>query len=185
MTDVTQATPPERATQSLTPEHLFAAPGLRTQPPTQMRIAPSGKFVSYLKGNTENPLQMDLWRYDIEQQAHSLWVSAATFENKDAADVTALTDVERAERERKRQFTFGITAYSWLGKNDQALVSLDGQAYLVGAKVEAKKMRAQIRTPPAPLDYCRTRPTDKAPIKPAQTATRSVLLEMVIYIFKK
>ena len=138
MTDVTQATAPESATQSLTPEHLFAAPGLRTQPPTQMRIAPSGKFVAYLKASTENPLQMDLWRYDIGQQAHSLWVSAATFENKDAADVTALTDVERAERERKRQFTFGITAYSWLGKNDQALVSLDGQAYLVEAKVEVK-----------------------------------------------
>ncbi|MDB2647322.1 hypothetical protein N9Y97_10725, partial [Pseudomonadales bacterium] len=138
MTDVTQATAPESTTQSLTPEHLFAAPGLRTQPPTQMRIAPSGKFVAYLKASTENPLQMDLWRYDIGQQAHSLWVSAATFENKDAADVTALTDVERAERERKRQFTFGITAYSWLGKNDQALVSLDGQAYLVEAKVEVK-----------------------------------------------
>ena len=135
MTEVTQAS---LATENLSPESLFAAPGLRTQPPTQVRIAPSGEFVAYLKASAEKPLQMDLWRYDIGLQAHSLWVSAATFENNDVSDVTALTDVERAERERKRQFTFGITAYSWLGENDQALVSLDGQAYLVDAKVEAK-----------------------------------------------
>ena len=117
----------------LTPAKLFVAPGLRTQPPTQMRISPSGLFVAYLKSSPENALQMDLWRYDIDEKTHSLWVSAATFENNDSSDVTALTDVERAERERKRQFTFGITTYSWLGQNDHALVSLDGQAYLVDA----------------------------------------------------
>ena len=117
----------------LTPAKLFVASGLRTQPPTQMRISPSGLFVAYLKSSPENALQMDLWRYDIDEKTHSLWVSAATFENNDSSDVTALTDVERAERERKRQFTFGITTYSWLGQNDHALVSLDGQAYLVDA----------------------------------------------------
>ena len=74
MTEVTHA--------NLTPANLFAAPGLRKQPPTQMRIAPSGKFVAYLKASAENSLQMDLWRYDIEQQVHTLWVSAATFERK-------------------------------------------------------------------------------------------------------
>ena len=132
MTEVTHA--------NLTPANLFAAPGLRKQPPTQMRIAPSGKFVAYLKASAENSLQMDLWRYDIEQQVHTLWVSAATFESNNASEVTALTDVERAERERKRQFTFGITAYSWLGPNDQALVSLDGQAYIV--EVDTKTGRA-------------------------------------------
>lgn len=131
MTEVTQETLATRATGTLTPENLFKAPGLRKQPPTQIRIAPSGNFVAYLKASAEKPLQMDLWRYDIGQQAHSLWVSAAVFESNKVSDVTALTDVERAERERKRQFTFGITSYSWLGQNDQALVSLDGQAYLV------------------------------------------------------
>ncbi len=147
MTEVIQATLTKSSAESLSPESLFAAPGLRTQPPTQMRIAPSGKFVAYLKASAENPLQMDLWRYDIASQAHSLWVSAATFESNDGSDVTALTEVERAERERKRQFTFGITAYAWLNQNDQALVSLDGQAYLVDAIVDETADASTARTP--------------------------------------
>ena len=148
---MTKVIPAIAAAESLTPENLFAAPGLRIQPPTQMRIAPSGKFVAYLKASVQSPLQMDLWRYDIGPQAHSLWVTAATFESNDASDVTALTDVERAERERKRQFTFGITEYSWLGQNDQAIVSIDGQAYLVDAETNARTdLKNEAKTEQAP-----------------------------------
>ena len=47
--------------------------------------------------------------------------------------VTELSDAERAERERKRQFTFGISHYQWLGNADSLAVYADGQAYLIDA----------------------------------------------------
>jgi dipeptidyl-peptidase-4 len=117
--------------KTLSPASVFLDPGLRILPPTQFRIAPTGKFISYLKSNTKTPQQMDLWRYDIDEKVHTRWINAAAVEIKQGSDVTELSDAERAERERKRQFTFGVTAYNWLGQTEQALVTVNGQAYIV------------------------------------------------------
>ena len=45
-------------------------------------------------------------------------------------NVTELNDAERAERERKRQFTFGITRYQWVGELGSLALYADGQAYI-------------------------------------------------------
>lgn len=115
--------------QALTPEILFAQPGLRPTPPTNYKISPCGRFVTYLKGSKDAPNVLDLWCFDRYQNDHAQLVSAATLNAVADESVTQLSDAERAERERKRQFTFGIFHYQWLGKSNALVIYADGQAY--------------------------------------------------------
>ena len=74
---------------------------------------------------------MDLWRFDRVKNEHKRLVLAADLNAVADESVTELSDAERAERERKRQFTFGISHYQWLGNAGSLAVYADGQAYLL------------------------------------------------------
>lgn len=115
----------------LTPEILFAQPGLRPAPPSQFKFSPDGRYVTYLQGTQGAPTTLDLWRFDRVKNEHKRLVLAADLNAVADESVTELSDAERAERERKRQFTFGISHYQWLGNAGSLAVYADGQAYLL------------------------------------------------------
>ena len=87
----------------LSPSILFAGSPLTGRLPTQVRVAPGGDFVTFLQPAADDRERLDLWCYDVS--AHTLveLLNARTF----AAGT--LTEAERAERERRRQFAGGIT----------------------------------------------------------------------------
>ena len=99
----------------LTPEILFAQPGLRPTLPSQFKFSPDSHHVTYLQGTEDAPTTLDLWHFDRINNEHQPLVRAADLNAQADESVTELSDAERAERERKRQFTFGISHYQWLG----------------------------------------------------------------------
>ena len=62
----------------LTPEVLFAQPGLRPTLPSQFKFSPDGRFVTYLKGTEDAPTTLDLWHFDRVRNEHQLLVRAST-----------------------------------------------------------------------------------------------------------
>lgn len=119
----------DRSFEPLTPKALFGQSGLRPTPPSQYQFSPCGRYVTYLQGSADAPTTLDLWCFDRTQARHSLLVSAAELDVQADEAVTQLSDAERAERERRRQFTFGIGQYRWLGSNRALILYADGQAY--------------------------------------------------------
>lgn len=130
--------------EPLTPKALFAEPGLRPTPPSHYKISPCGRFVTYLKGSKDAPTVLDLWCFDRSKNDHTKLVGASTLDAKADEKVTLLSDAERAERERRRQFTFGISQYQWLGKSYELALYADGQAYVthVGNSVKAQPVKS-------------------------------------------
>lgn len=126
----------------LTPEKLFQSTSLRKSAPSQLSFARNGQSIAYLAGRPEQSNILDLWRYDTASREHQLWVSANDLIDDVSDDVTALTMAERAERERRRQFTLGIQQYQWLGNNGQVLVVADGAAYSTAPYLTAPTLTA-------------------------------------------
>ncbi len=70
--------------------------------------------------------RLDLWIYDIAAAQSRRVVNAA-----DLSSSGPLSATEKAERERKRQFSGGITQHKWHPHLAQVLIAIDGQAFLV------------------------------------------------------
>ena len=120
----------QRSIPALTPKDLFTPPGLRPSLPSQYNFSPCGRYVSYLKGSDTAPNTLDLWCFDRQQKVHTPIAMALQLDAQADENVTELNDAERAERERKRQFTFGITRYQWVGELGSLALYADGQAYI-------------------------------------------------------
>lgn len=103
---------------------LFADPPLAGRPPTQVRVAPDGSRVAFLRPAQDDRERLDLWCWDRASGRLEERVNAAAW--KDGV----LTAEERAERERRRQFAGGITAYSWHPDGQRVLLTVGGQAVL-------------------------------------------------------
>ena len=98
---------------TLTPERLFAEPALRLAQPSQFKISPCGNYVSFLQPNDTNTSILDLWIFDRTSEQRFCLLEAATLADEEKENISALSPTERAERERRRQFTQGITEYFW------------------------------------------------------------------------
>ena len=134
-----------RNEEMLTPEAIFTQPGLRPTLPSQFKFSPDGQYVTYLQGAEDAPTTLDLWRFDRANNEHHLLVRASDLNAEADESVTELSDAERAERERKRQFTFGISHYHWLGNKHSLAVYADGQAYWINVSA---KDNAPVRITP-------------------------------------
>ncbi len=108
----------------LSPSILFAGSPLTGRLPTQVRVAPGGDFVTFLQPAADDRERLDLWCYDVSAHTLAELLNARTF----AAGT--LTEAERAERERRRQFAGGITAHTWHPNGDTILLTVAGQALL-------------------------------------------------------
>ena len=120
----------QQSIPALTPKDLFTPPGLRPSLPSQYNFSPCGRYVSYLKGSDTAPNTLDLWCFDRQQKVHTPIAMALQLDAQADENVTELNDAERAERERKRQFTFGIIRYQWVGELGSLILYADGQAYI-------------------------------------------------------
>ncbi len=120
----------------LTPEALFGPVPLTGPVPSKVKIAPGGGTVAYLLPAEDDRQRLDLWLTDLGTgNARLLAGGGATGE---------LTDEEKAERERRRQFTGGVAGYQWHPDGRRVLVHRDGGAVLVSADDGA----TQAVTPP-------------------------------------
>lgn len=116
---------------TLSPARLFSSPSLTGNPPTDLRFSPDGEFVTFRAPATDDKERFDLFRMDIQSGKCSVWVDARDV-TEITSDVTELTSAERAERERRRDFSHGITQYEWRPHHPhQLLLPINGQAYLL------------------------------------------------------
>ena len=118
------------STTRLTPTDLFTPPGLRPTLPSQHKFSPCGRYISYLRGSEAAPTTLDLWCFDRKSETEVPIALARQLDAQADESVAELSDAERAERERKRHFTFGNTHYQWIGEAGALALYADGQAYL-------------------------------------------------------
>lgn len=115
----------------LSPARLFSSPALHGTPPTDLRFSPDGRFVTFRAPAQDDRQRYDLYRIDLESGEQQVWLDARDI-TEVTSDVTELTAEERAQRERRRDFSHGITQYEWRPQhNDELLVPINGQAYLL------------------------------------------------------
>lgn len=107
----------------LTPEALFGDKPL-VRVPISAKIAPGSGLVAYLLPNAEQRSQLDLWLYNPATAEARCLISG------DGGGVEELTAEEKAERERRRQFAFGISSYEWHPAGGSILFPADGGAML-------------------------------------------------------
>ena len=109
----------------LTPEALFGRTPVAPPTPSSLEVSPDGRFGSYLRRADDDRERLELWLVDME--------SAKTWRllsGKETAAEESTAD-EAAERERRRMFAHGVTAYAWHPDSDHILVPAGGAAFLV------------------------------------------------------
>ncbi|MFM7718939.1 MAG: prolyl oligopeptidase family serine peptidase [Actinomycetota bacterium] len=79
--------------------------GLTSGRPRDVRVSPDGARVLFLRSPAGDDPVNDLWELDVASGAERLLFDAAS-------DETALTDAERARRERARERGGGVVAYA-------------------------------------------------------------------------
>lgn len=115
---------------ALTAKRLFSDPSLQLAAPHSFAFSPDGSLLTYLQVSSDDRERMDLWCYDFADSRQRCLLDARSIAVV-TSDVASMTSAERAERERRRQFAFGITQYAWHPKRMLLLVPVDGQAYIV------------------------------------------------------
>ena len=110
----------------LTPETLFGPVPLSGPVPSQMKLASSGDYGSYLRAADDDRERLELWLVETATCQTRRLISGVqeTGANEETAE-------ERAERERRRQFARGITAYAWHPTRNELLLAANGAAHLL------------------------------------------------------
>lgn len=126
--------------QRITPERLAGAPSLLGTVPVDMTIAPSGDFALFRGPDDSARERFNLYQINLSSRAQSLWLDSNNLAPT-SSDVTALSAEERAQRERRRDFSHGISSYVWRPEHHEVLAIVDGQAYLVATE-DLKQIRA-------------------------------------------
>lgn len=109
----------------LTPEALFGPTPLGGPVATQAKLSPDGRFASYLRASPDDRERQELWLMDLRDGR----VRKPCAELPTAA-VGEMTAEEKAERERRRSFSGGITDYAWHPDAQHLVVVADGAAHL-------------------------------------------------------
>ena len=104
--------------------------------PFRFSFSADGRTVAYLKTRPDQELT-DLWVYDIGQHEHRRLLAAEGPEK--------LTATERADRERRRERTRGISRYWWNPRDDSVLLALSGDLFrLRGGKRMSRDPRSSV-----------------------------------------
>ncbi len=114
------------AADVLTVERLFSAPAINGELPSHMKFAPDGKHIAWLQVAEDDSERLDLWLFDVATDTTRQILDASI-----VGQGGILSDAEKAERERKRQFTGGVTDYHWHPDSARIAVEIDGMLYLV------------------------------------------------------
>jgi dipeptidyl-peptidase-4 len=110
-------------------ERLYAAPDLDGPAPKGVKISPDSSRVTFLKGKETDPLQMDLWEFNLADEEMRLLVDSAAL----VGGEEDLSDEELARRERLRIVgQRGIVSYQFSPDGKQPLFPLGGDLFLYG-----------------------------------------------------
>ncbi len=108
-------------------ERLFAAPDLDGPSPRGVKISPDSTRVTFLRGKETDPLQMDLWEYNLADAEMRLLVDSTAL----VAGDEALSEEELARRERLRIVgQRGIVSYHFAPEGNHLLFPLNGDLFL-------------------------------------------------------
>ena len=109
----------------LTPARLFGRRPLEFVP-SQPKLSADGRYGSFLLPADDDRERLELWLVDTAT------AEANRLLRGDAGDANAApeTAVERDERERRRQFAHGVTAYEWHPEGHWILFPAQGAACL-------------------------------------------------------
>ncbi len=117
-------------------ERLFAAPDLNGPSPRGVKISPDSSRVTFLRGKETDPLQMDLWEYNLADREMRLLVDSTAL----VAGDEALSEEELARRERLRiAGQRGIVSYQFAPDGNRLLFPLNGDLFLYD--LESRKTR--------------------------------------------
>ncbi|MBB4212015.1 dipeptidyl-peptidase IV [Rhodothalassium salexigens DSM 2132] len=112
----------------LTIDRLVASPSLSGATISSVRFSPDGRLVTYLKGRDDDATVRDLWAHDLETGRAAKLADAQALLGGEAE---ALSEVEKARRERQRITGSGIVAYQWSPDGQSLLFPLGGDLYLL------------------------------------------------------
>ncbi len=102
----------------------LAGPGVRA-----LAMSPDGQRVTFLRGRPDNQFQLDLWEFNLADNATRRLVDSTALAPREQVSAA-----EQARRERERSASFrGIARYSWSPDGKQLLIPLSGSLYLVDA----------------------------------------------------
>jgi dipeptidyl-peptidase 4 len=114
--------------ETLSIERIYSDPSLSGRTPIQLKIAPDGSRVSFLRGKPDNQFELDLWSYSIASNTTERLVDSRELLG---GKTETLTAEERARRERQRTAALsGIVDYFWSADAQQLVFPLSGELYL-------------------------------------------------------
>jgi dipeptidyl-peptidase-4 len=112
--------------KTLDVERIFSDPALSGQVPSQVLFSPDASMVTYLAAPEDNRERLDLYGYNLAAGTRRRLIDAGALGD----DNGILSDAEKAERERKRFFSTGISNYAWHPVDPRLLVVMGGTAFL-------------------------------------------------------
>ncbi|MGL1959133.1 MAG: S9 family peptidase [Colwellia sp.] len=125
----------KRESKKLTIERIYSAPSLQGQTPKALKFSPDGTRVTYLQGKNDDLNRYDLWEYNLKSKKNQLLVdSQALFSGTEA-----LSDEEKARRERQRIYGFGIMEYQFSDDGSALLFPLNGDVYYYHLNTKSAK----------------------------------------------
>lgn len=111
----------------LTIERVFAAPDLNGPSPKAVGISPDSQRITFLKGKDTDPLQQDLWEFNLALEETRMLVDSTAL----VAGAEALSEEELARRERLRIVgRRGIVDYRFSPDGNTLLFPLHGDLFL-------------------------------------------------------
>ena len=113
-------------TPRLSLSRLFEAPNLSGPTPSLACFSPDGRRIAWLRPADDDHERLDLWVHDLDQGRARCVVDARSL-----GDERALSDVEKARRERLRIFSVGIVEFVWSADGARILFPLAGRLHSV------------------------------------------------------
>lgn len=108
-------------------DRIFDGGSLAGPAPRLLKISPDGRWVTFLRGEPEQPGRLDLWAYAPDTGKSSILVAASQLQDGDGL----LSASEQSRRERSRTTDLhGIVDYHWSPDGKALLFPLDGHLYL-------------------------------------------------------
>jgi dipeptidyl-peptidase-4 len=118
----------------LTAARIFGDPPLSGSVPAQASISADARWVLYLAVAPDDRERLDLWGYDVASGSTERLVDASQLSRSGA-----LSDAEKAERERRRQFSHGVTRFVLSPDGARSAFLVDGAVYLL--TLESRDLR--------------------------------------------
>lgn len=114
--------------ETLTFERILSEPPLSGDAAGRVSFDPDGNRILFLQPSDEDVNITDLWAADVQTGARRALLRYRDIVQGEAA----LSEAEKARRERQRISTGGIVEYQWASeRSDRLLVPIDGSLYVV------------------------------------------------------